>query len=395
MAGEVEHQGNANRLGCHKRQSKRVDELLGSEHQRQRGKVTVLKLEALSKTFQRAGTVVNSVDLEILEGEFFTLLGPSGCGKSTILRMIAGLEEPDGGRILFEGRDVTLDPPNKRGIGMVFQNYALFPHLSVAQNVAFGLEVRKTPAAERNQRTASALKRVQLDSLGAARVDQLSGGQQQRVALARALIIQPKLLLLDEPLSNLDAKLRLETRAMLRSVHGSSKVTTIYVTHDQEEALGMSDRIAVLNSGNILQVGPPREIYERPATKFVADFIGHNNVIVATVESVSESRVVIRFTNGRKLSISPQQSAAGVRLIPEARVGVCVRAESLRFTDDAGLCSGVLTDVEYSGSGFSCIVKTDLGDLKMEIPGSVRLPAKDQTVRLAVTEEAVHLVEAA
>jgi iron(III) transport system ATP-binding protein len=200
--------------------------------------VTVLKLEALRKTFQRAGTVVNSVDLEINEGEFFTLLGPSGCGKSTILRMIAGLEEPDSGRIRFEGRDVTLDPPNKRGIGMVFQNYALFPHLSVAQNVAFGLEVRKTPTPERNQRTDSALKRVQLDSLGAARVDQLSGGQQQRVALARALVIQPKLLLLDEPLSNLDAKLRGETRTMLRAVHSASKVTTIYVTHDQEEGTG-------------------------------------------------------------------------------------------------------------------------------------------------------------
>jgi iron(III) transport system ATP-binding protein len=338
---------------------------------------------------------VNSVDLEIHEGEFFTLLGPSGCGKSTILRMIAGLEEPDGGRILFEGRDVTLDPPNKRGIGMVFQNYALFPHLSVAQNVAFGLEVRKTPSAERNERTTSALKRVQLDSLGAARVDQLSGGQQQRVALARALVIQPKLLLLDEPLSNLDAKLRGETRTMLRAVHISSEVTTIYVTHDQEEALGMSDRIAVLNSGNILQIGSPRDIYERPATKFVADFIGHNNVIEAIVESVSQDRVVIRFSNGRKLTAGLQQSAAGVRLVPGAHVGVCVRAESLRFADESGFCSGFLTDVEYSGSGSSCIVKTDLGDLKMEIPGSVRLPAKEQPVQLAVIEETIHLVEPA
>ncbi len=266
--------------------------------------MTVLKLEALRKTFQRAGTVVNSVDLEINDGEFFTLLGPSGCGKSTILRMIAGLEEPDSGRIRFEGRDVTADPPNKRGIGMVFQNYALFPHLSVAQNVAFGLEVRKTPSAERNQRTESALKRVQLDSLGAARVDQLSGGQQQRVALARALVIQPKLLLLDEPLSNLDAKLRGETRTMLRAVHSASKVTTIYVTHDQEEALGMSDRIAVLNGGNILQVGSPREIYEKPATKFVAGFIGRNNVIAAAVESVSNGNVTLRFANGRTLTVS-------------------------------------------------------------------------------------------
>jgi iron(III) transport system ATP-binding protein len=354
--------------------------------------VTVLKLEALRKTFQRAGTVVNSVDLEINEGEFFTLLGPSGCGKSTIPRMIAGLEEPDSGRIRFDGRDVTLDPPNKRGIGMVFQNYALFPHLSVAQNVAFGLEVRKTPSVERSQRTASALKRVQLESLGEARVDQLSGGQQQRVALARALVIQPKLLLLDEPLSNLDAKLRGETRTVLRTVHDASKVTTIYVTHDQEEALGMSDRIAVLNAGNILQVGSPREIYEKPATKFVAGFIGHNNVIAATVESASEYHVALRFANGRKLTISPQQSAAGVRLIPEARVGVCVRAESLRFTDEPGFCAGVLTDVEYSGSGFSCVVKTDVGDLLVEVPASVPLPAKEKPVQLTTEVETIHLV---
>ncbi len=354
--------------------------------------MTVLKLEALRKTFQRAGTVVNSVDLEINEGEFFTLLGPSGCGKSTILRMIAGLEEPDSGRIRFDGRDVTVDPPNKRGIGMVFQNYALFPHLSVAQNVAFGLEVRKTPSAERNQRTESALKRVQLDSLGAARVDQLSGGQQQRVALARALVIQPKLLLLDEPLSNLDAKLRGETRTMLRAVHSASKVTTIYVTHDQEEALGMSDRIAVLNAGNILQVGSPREIYEKPATKFVAGFIGRNNVIAAKLESVSQGNVIVRFANGRTLTVGSQQSAPGVQLTPQSQVGVCVRAESLCFTSETGFCSGVLADVEYTGSGSSCIVKTDVGDLKMELTGTTPLPANDKPVQLKVDEKSIHLV---
>jgi iron(III) transport system ATP-binding protein len=236
------------------------------------------------------------------------------------------------------------------------------------------------------------LKRVQLDSLGAARVDQLSGGQQQRVALARALVIQPKLLLLDEPLSNLDAKLRGETRTMLRAVHSASKVTTIYVTHDQEEALGMSDRIAVLNAGNILQVGSPREIYEKPATKFVAGFIGHNNVIPATVESVSEGNVILRFANGRTLTIGNHQNAPGVQLTPKSPVGVCVRAESLRFSNEPGFCSGVLADVEYSGSGSSCIVKTDVGDLKMEVAGSTPLPAKDKPVQLTVDENSIHLV---
>jgi iron(III) transport system ATP-binding protein len=355
--------------------------------------VNVLTLEGLTKTFQRAGTVVDSVNMQIEDGEFFTLLGPSGCGKSTILRMIAGLEEPDSGRILFETRDVTKDPPNKRGIGMVFQNYALFPHLSVAQNVAFGLEVRKTTSDEVKRRTASALEQVQLNTLGAARVDQLSGGQQQRVALARALVILPKLLLLDEPLSNLDAKLRGETRAMLRAVHGSSAVTTIYVTHDQEEALGMSDRIAVLNAGKVHQIDTPREIYERPATKFVADFIGRNNVIEATVESVSDRSVVLRFTNGRTVEMNSRQKAAGVELNPGARVGVCVRAESLRFTEDSGICSGEIADVEYSGAGFWCVARTDIGDLKMEVPGSVPLPAKGRSIRLAVNETALHVVE--
>jgi ABC-type Fe3+/spermidine/putrescine transport system ATPase subunit len=372
-----------------------VDELLGPEHQGKVRKVNVLTLEALTKTFQRAGTVVDSVDMQIEDGEFFTLLGPSGCGKSTILRMIAGLEEPDSGRILFESRDVTREPPNKRGIGMVFQNYALFPHLSVAQNVAFGLEVRKESSAEVKRRSASALAQVQLDSLGAARVDQLSGGQQQRVALARALVIQPKLLLLDEPLSNLDAKLRGETRAMLRAVHNASAVTTIYVTHDQEEALGMSDRIAVLNAGRVHQIDTPREIYERPATNFVADFIGRNNVVEATVESVSENSVVIRFVNGSNVTILPRQKAADVELNSGARVGVCVRAESLRFSEDGGLCSGTLTDVEYSGSGFSCVARTDLGELKMEVPGSVQLPARGQSVRFAVNEATLHLVKPA
>src|SRR5207247_5011627 len=187
--------------------------------------------------------------------------------------MIAGFEEPASGRIFFHERDVTYDPPNRRGIGFVFQNYALFPHLSVAKNVAFGLEVRRLPSREVKERVDEALEHVQLPSLGGARVDQLSGGQQQRVALARALVIRPKLLLLDEPLSNLDAKLREETRSTLRAIHNSSGVTTIYVTHDQSEAMGMSDRIAVLNAGKIHQVAAPEEIYERPATRFVADFI--------------------------------------------------------------------------------------------------------------------------
>ena len=357
--------------------------------------MTALTLEALTKTFPRAGTVVDSIGLQIKQGEFFTLLGPSGCGKSTTLRMIAGFEEPTGGRILFDGIDVTYDPPNRRGIGFVFQNYALFPHLSVAKNVAFGLQVRRLPRTEVNERVTAALRDVQLQGLDTARVDQLSGGQQQRVALARALVIRPKLLLLDEPLSNLDAQLREETRATLRLLHGSTRVTTIYVTHDQSEAMAMSDRIAVLHRGKIHQVSAPEDIYERPATRFVAGFIGRNNVLDATIRSVSEHSAVVRFANGSELTVDSRRRASGVELQPGTRVGVCLRAESLHLASENGVFSGTVMDVEYAGSVRSCIVRTDLGNLQVEVPSSAGRPMQGQTVRLTLVPSAVHLVGAA
>jgi iron(III) transport system ATP-binding protein len=378
--------------------------------------VTALTLEALTKTFPRAGRVaqgrqsearireararqgeavikvVDSIDLKIETGEFFTLLGPSGCGKSTTLRMIAGFEEPDGGRILFDNVDVTYDPPDRRGIGFVFQNYALFPHLTVARNVAFGLQVRKVPREEARRRVAAALEQVQLSGLDDARVDQLSGGQQQRVALARALVIRPRLLLLDEPLSNLDAKLREETRAALRQLHQSSRVTTIYVTHDQDEAMAMSDRIAVLHQGKVHQVSVPEEIYERPATRFVADFIGRNNVLDATIRSISENSVTVQFPDGVELTVDARRRASVVELTPGARVAVCLRAESLQFTGEDGIFSGIVTDVEYAGPVRSCVVKTSVGDLQVEVPSSVERPTPGQPVRLSITSSSAHLV---
>jgi iron(III) transport system ATP-binding protein len=369
-----------------------VDELLVAEYQGQGRAVTALTLEALTKTFPRAGKVVDSIDLQIEHGEFFTLLGPSGCGKSTTLRMIAGFEEPTGGRILFDNIDVTYDPPNRRDIGFVFQNYALFPHLSVAKNVAFGLQVRRLPRVEINERVAAALREVQLTGLDEARVDQLSGGQQQRVALARALVIRPKLLLLDEPLSNLDAKLREETRAALRLLHKSTGVTMIYVTHDQAEAMAMSDRIAVLHRGKLHQVGGPEDIYERPASRFVADFIGRNNVIEASVIEVSEKAAVLRFVDGVELTVDPHRRAPGVNLRPGSRVGVCMRAESLRLSTDGGAFSGTVKDVEYAGPVRSCIVKTNVGDLRVEVGSSEGRPVRGDTVRVAVVASAVHLV---
>jgi iron(III) transport system ATP-binding protein len=366
--------------------------------------VTALTLEALTKTFVRAGRearqreasikVVDSVDLKIQDGEFFTLLGPSGCGKSTTLRMIAGFEEPSSGRIMFDNVDVTYDPPNRRNIGFVFQNYALFPHLSVAKNVGFGLEVRKVARDEIRERVTTALQEVQLTGLADARVDQLSGGQQQRVALARALVIRPRLLLLDEPLSNLDAKLREETRVALRLLHQSTRVTTVYVTHDQDEAMAMSDRIAVLNLGKIHQVGVPEEIYERPATKFVANFIGRNNVLDATVRNVSEQAAIIEFADGSQLTVASRNRAAGVSLSADARLGVCIRAEALVIAGENGIFTGTVSDVEYAGPVRSCLVETKIGKLQVEVPSSGPRPSRGDTVRLSVMPSAIHMVPA-
>jgi iron(III) transport system ATP-binding protein len=304
--------------------------------------------------------------------------------------MIAGFEEPTSGRILFDSVDVTYEPPNRRNIGFVFQNYALFPHLSAAKNVAFGLQVRKVPREEIQKRVAAALEDVQLGSLADARVDQLSGGQQQRVALARALVIRPKLLLLDEPLSNLDAKLREETRAALRLLHQSTRVTTVYVTHDQDEAMAMSDRIAVLHLGKVHQIGTPEDIYERPATRFVADFIGRNNVIEATVVGIADNSAVVQFADGSKLEV--RRPGPGLGLKPGARVGVCLRAESIQLVNGSGLFSGVIADVEYSGPVRLCIVRTAVGNLRVEVPSSEARLNTGQQVALNVAASAVHVV---
>jgi iron(III) transport system ATP-binding protein len=369
-----------------------VDGLLVEKHQGERRELTVLRLEKLAKVFPRAGRVVDSIDLQIESGEFFTLLGPSGCGKSTILRMIAGFEVPTSGRILFDSRDVTDELPNRRGIGFVFQNYALFPHLSVAENVAFGLRVRKVSRDEADKRVAEALNDVQLSGLGAERIDRLSGGQQQRVALARALVIRPSLLLLDEPLSNLDAKLREDTRAMLRTLRSSNSPTTIYVTHDQAEAMGMSDRVAVLHQGRIHQVATPEEIYERPATRFVADFIGRNNVLDATVVSLTGQLLKLRFADGSELAVDPSHRSGEADVSPGAPVGVCIRAESLRLAIGNGTFAGTVTDVEYAGNVRACRVRTAVGDLHVEVPSSAGRLTKGQAVRLSVNESALHLV---
>ena len=238
----------------------------------------LLSLQNLSKQFDKTQAVAG-VSLDVERGEFFGLLGPSGCGKTTTLRMIAGLEKPDSGSIAFDGRDITNLPAERRGFGMVFQNYALFPHLNVSENVAFGLRARHRPNPEVGDRVKSALELVQLPGYEKRRVDELSGGQQQRVAIARAIAIEPALLLFDEPLSNLDVTLREETRGELRELVGRLGLTAVYVTHDQEEAFALCDLISVMAGGRILQTGQPRDLYEHPAQLSVARFLGRNNLI--------------------------------------------------------------------------------------------------------------------
>jgi putative spermidine/putrescine transport system ATP-binding protein len=235
---------------------------------------------------------VAGVDLDVRQGEFFTLLGPSGSGKTTTLRLIAGFERPDAGRILLAGRDVTFEPPYDRDVNTVFQDYALFPHMTVAENVAYGLKVRKVPRRERAERVEHVLAMVRLEGFGGRKPVQLSGGQRQRVALARAIVNRPRVLLLDEPLGALDLKLRQEMQVFLKGLQGELGITFLYVTHDQEEALTMSDRVAVFNGGRIEQVGTPAEVYERPATEFVAGFVGVSNIL---------------DRGGRRVSVRPER----------------------------------------------------------------------------------------
>jgi len=289
---------------------------------------------------------VEAMDLVIFEGEFLSLLGPSGCGKTTTLNLIAGFVEPTAGRILIDGEDVTGLPAHLRGLGVVFQSYALFPHLSVFENVAFALRERRTPAEEIARRVGEALALVQLDRQGRQRPAELSGGMQQRVALARALVYRPRVLLLDEPLAALDKKLREEMRDELRAIQRSVGITTVFVTHDQAEALGLSDRIAVMSRGRIEQLGAPREIYERPASRFVADFIGASTVLRG--RAVADDRVAlspdltIRVRVGGILRVGEQVELA---IRPE-RVRLAAAGEGTAEARIEGLVyQGAMTEV--------------------------------------------------
>jgi len=284
-----------------------------------------VETESIVKRFG-AVCALDGVSVAIRPGELFFLLGPSGCGKTTLLRCIAGFHTPESGRILFGGRDVTGVPPYKRNTGMMFQSYALWPHMTLAENVAFGLEMRKVPRAEIRRRVAEALERMHLEGRAKARPNQLSGGQQQRVALARALVIEPQCLLLDEPLSNLDAKLRLEMRTEIRRICKQAGLTAIYVTHDQKEALSIADRLAVMRDGRIEQTGTPEEVYRSPADRFVAGFIGDGNFVEGRVEGAGAAGLRVATPYGVFFAA---RNPAGVA-VGEV-VSLCLRPEAVRF----------------------------------------------------------------
>ena len=287
-----------------------------------------IRIENLTKRFGDT-VALQSLNLTIGPGEIFFLLGPSGCGKTTLLRSIAGFYPPDGGRIFFGDENVTSLPPHRRNTGMMFQSYALWPHMTVAQNVAFGLEERRVPRTEIDQRVAAALGSVKMAEYAARKINQLSGGQQQRVALARAMVIRPRCLLLDEPLSNLDTKLRIEMRGEIRRICKEAGLTAIYVTHDQKEALSVGDRIAVMESGHIRQSGAPAEVYRQPASRFVADFMGETNFISGTVLAAADT-VAVRTPLGDFTA-----TAHGWRPQAGQKVLLSVRPEALRLSTTA------------------------------------------------------------
>ncbi len=350
-----------------------------------------VKLVNITKEFidpEREGgklVAVKDFSLEIQEGEFVTLLGPSGCGKTTTLRMIAGFETPSAGEIYIGAKNVNMDPPNKRDTSMVFQSYAIFPHMSVEQNVGFGLELRGRPKAEIAAEVKQIMSAMGIEELARRRPDQLSGGQQQRVALARAIVNRPSVLLFDEPLSNLDAKLREQMRVEIRRIQQNYKITSIYVTHDQAEAMTVSDRIVVMNRGSIMQVGTPFEIYSRPENQFVADFIGRVNLLPVMVEELTEQGCVAIDAQGRRHEAA--SAASGVAVGKNAFL--MLRPESLLVEKDVGESGAGSNEisgaVQKSGTGLSAEI--------FHVHGAPNAPRSTERMLFArgVIEKSVYL----
>jgi iron(III) transport system ATP-binding protein len=358
-----------------------------------------VRLERISKSYGNQ-RVVHDVSLRIREGEFFTFLGPSGCGKTTLLRMIAGFVDPDEGSLYLDDQQVNQTPPWRRDVGMVFQNYALWPHMTVFENVAFGLRERKVPRAEVKTRVSKALEQVDLKGTEGRRPSQLSGGQQQRVALARTLVIQPRVLLLDEPLSNLDAKLRVDMRLELLKLQQDIGVTTIYVTHDQEEALAMSNRIAVIHQGQVIQEGAPREIYEQPANDFIAGFVGQSNLIAGKILNLTKEHVDVELADRSTLNLW-RPPAFDLAQVGDS-VLLSLRPESIEVTekdlrwDAPNHIEGKILASAYQGASIEYEIATLGRALKARLtnPKGKHQFQRDDEITLSFAAEDVMLVPA-
>jgi putative spermidine/putrescine transport system ATP-binding protein len=339
----------------------------------------LVRFSKVSKSYDGRALVVRELDLDIARGEFLTLLGPSGSGKTTTLMMLAGFEAPTTGTILLGGADITHLPPHRRGIGVVFQNYALFPHMSVAENVAYPLAARAVPKPEAKRRVEAALDMVKLAGYGARRPAQLSGGQQQRVALARALVFEPDLILLDEPLGALDKQLRERMQYELKQLHERLGKTMVYVTHDQSEALTMSDRIAVFDDGAVRQLAPPEELYAAPSSLFVAEFVGENNRLAGTVVAADRSGVRVRLDGGGEVAAAPATVSAG------AKVVISVRPERVEIGARAGAnrIGAVLERVIFHGDAMRVVLRLpDGGEIvaKLANSGGLELPPRGAAI---------------
>jgi iron(III) transport system ATP-binding protein len=349
-----------------------------------------IKADSIVKEFGKV-RALDGVSLEIAAGELFFLLGASGCGKTTLLRCIAGLETPTSGRIFFGSKDVTTLPPHKREAAMVFQSYALWPHLTVERNVAFGLEERGVSKPEIRRRVGEALELVHLGDKGDRGIDQLSGGQQQRVALARALVVRPKCLLLDEPLSNLDAKLRIEMRREIRRIVKEGGLTGIYVTHDQEEALSMADRMAVMNLGRIEQLGTAEDVYRNPQTAFVSGFIGETNLIPGKITEVRSGHAMVETAGGPLIG---RITKPGWTPAPGAAVQLSIRPEAWTLSSGANSLSGHIVERAYLGQRIQYVVETAAGRQQVvQLNPSVVLNPGSDPVQLSAREQDVAVLE--
>ena len=345
-----------------------------------------LKFQNITKKFGKV-TAVNNVSLDVEHGEMITLLGPSGCGKTTILRMIAGLEMPTSGKILLGGEDITNLPANERKITMVFQSYALFPHMNVYENIAYGLRVLRWKEDQIQSAAEDALKLVGLEGLSKRGASELSGGQQQRVALARALILKPKVLLFDEPLSNLDAKLRNRMRAEIRNLQKELGITSVYVTHDQSEALAISDRIVVMDNSVISQIGSPTELYTQPANPFVADFIGEANIVEGSFKGTDGDKAVVE--------VASQEFKVNYKNLPEKndKIILMIRPEDIYFSDDDTGLPGKVEFAMYQGSMDDYTITVDNQEIRLH-DFSYRRDIKEQgsSVKLKVREDHIFLI---